>query len=1058
MAEVEGEEAKSLFSSAEIVASLDAAESVPDLLNALLASNSSRDLHDLEKRVLGLGTTLSLITQDTSTSLERTINEISRTVPRLGWDLQYLRDGADEVRNVLGNVQGKVTASHAGQEDDEDEKVLKRLEYLDTIKTRMESARDVLKEAESWSTLESQVHSYLSDPASISNDDGAKDAASYLGVQKAARRLHEARTSLQVFRKTPAEWNARNRLLTSLEDEAERRLTALLDDAMARDMKPEDSTAPANAAKDDLATLGLQLDDAARRLLPSGSSLSCTDDQAATGPPTISTIHALFHEISRPASFMSVYFRNRRRSLEEAWGSANLVEDGDSNSTDQRISTNAFLKQFYDEFLRILRIERAHLPALFAKESSTDHQEHRASVKSDPLELLVDFLHTTLVSLTPSLPQRLDRVVVYSGNQALLQLIPCWTATSEFAREVEGLLLELHRAESQRLGTAELKNDNSGTRSRRGSISSNSGRPPSIVFTSSPSTILDQSPLAAAAPASGGLRSRSGSVTSSIDPGSTNTRKHSRRYSRAGPSGLLGVDALATSVHASGSAVQPQRQQTDDLTQVLPADWDVPIYDPFVPFISDYGAIERRLILDIYASDPIFTTPADSETPSVREMAKLLRERASGVQQMAKQIKARAETFTGSWAVVEAIENTSVLFSLVSRDSQKDIETVMNRVIQTGSSDRKATTGKGVIDISLRDELDDLDGYVGDGGAGEGDIWAGFADGLHLLAGVRELARILEATTKKQTDWIRSLSAHDRVAEAARLTRGGRKVLVQSTLNSMARTTLLDTQNIAPHDRQAKDAIDQLTLVTQRLLISLLLNTPYDILRKYPSLPIWSQQEKQQRRAPGMPNLQVPTFSRSPTDEITRVTETVLGVLRILEVCAGEDDSIMSWQIGKLEGVQEEMLLEVMQSQEASGGDALGVGTQESMNAKALFPTTHHSLSSIETPQPVAIPQELVLQAWITSLTMTLLGHVTRDILPAFPRPLSSTGVSQLSADLGYLSNAMRALDVESPDMERWRRALDCASESDLAEAARDMGEEARNIVKQVQEMRGWTL
>lgn len=1056
MAEVETEEAKSLFSSTEIVASLDAAESVPDLLNALLASNSSRDLHDLEKRVLGLGTTLSLITQDTSTSLERSINEISRTVPRLGWDLQYLRDGADEVRNVLGNVQGKVNASDAGQEVDEDEKVLNRLEYLDTIKTRMESARDVLKEAESWSTLEHQVHSYLSEPASISNGDGATDAVSYLGVQKAVRRLQEARTSLQVFRKTPAEWNARNRLLTSLEDEAERRLTVLLDDAMVRDGKPEDSVAPASAAKDDLATLGLQLDDAARRLLPSGSA-SRTESQNATGPPTILAIHALFHELSRPASFMSVYFRNRRRSLEEAWASVNLIEDGDSDTTEQRIRTSEFLKQFYDEFLRILRIERAHLPVLFAKESSLGHQEHRASVKSDPLGLLVDFLHTTLVSLTPSLPQRLDQVVAYSGNQALLQLIPCWTATSEFAREVEALLFELHQAEGQRLGTAEHKNDTNGTRSRRGSISSNAGRPSSIVFASSPSAILDHSPLATAAPSSGGLRSRSGSVTSSIDTGSTHARKHSRRYSRAGPSGLLGVDALATSVHASGSGAQPQRQQTDDITQVLPPDWDVPIYDPFVPFISDCGAIERRLILDIYARDPIFTTPADAETPSVREMARLLRERASRVQQMAKQIKARAETFTGSWAVVEAIENTSVLFSLVSRDSQKDVEAVMKRATQTGSSDRKATAGKGVIDVSLRDELDDLDGYVGDGGAGEGDIWAGFADGLHLLAGVRELARILEATTKEQTDWVRSLSAHDRVPEAARLTRGGRKVLVQSTLNSMARTILLDTQNIAPHDRQAKDAIDQLTSVTQRLLISLLLKTPYDILGKYPSLPIWSQQEKQQRRAPGMPNLQVPTFSRSPTDEITRVTETVLGVLRILEVCAGEDDSIMSWQIGKLEGVQEEMLLEIMQSQEASGGDALGVGIQESMNAKALFPTTHHSLSTTGTPHPMAIPQELVLQAWITSLTMTLLGHVTRDILPAFSRPLSSTGVSQLSADLGYLSNAMRALDVESPDMERWRRALDCASESDLVEAARGMGEEARDIVKQVQEMRGWT-
>ncbi|GHJ86056.1 hypothetical protein NliqN6_2458 [Naganishia liquefaciens] len=1051
MADVEGEAVKSLFSSAEIVASLDATESVPELLNALLAGDSTSDLHDLEKRVLGLGTTLSLITQDTSTSLERTINEISRTVPRLGWDLQYLRDGADEVRNVLGNVQGKVIASHEGQEDDEDERVLKRLEYLDTIKTRMELARDVLKEAESWSTLEPQVHSYLSDPAAISNGDGTVDAASYLGVQKAVRRLHEARTSLQVFRKTPAEWNARNRLLTSLEDEAERRLTTLLNDAMARDGKPEELATPGSAAKDDLATLGLQLDDAARRLLGKGSA-SRTESQDAVGSPTISAIHALFHEISRPASFTSAYFRNRRRSIEEAWTSVKLIEDSNSNTAEAGIRTAAFLKQFYDDFLRILRAERINLPMLFTQELSTDNQENRSSVKSDPVELLVDFLHTTLTSLTPSLPQRLDQVIAYAGNQALLQLIPCWTASVEFAREVEGSLLELHRAERERLGTTDQRNDANGTRSRRGSISSNSGRPPSIVFASSPSAVLNQSPLAASAPSTAELRSRSGSVTSSIEPGNTNTRKHQRRYSRAGPSGLLGVDALAAGVHATASGMPPQKQQTDGLAQGLPVDWDIPIYDPFVPFISDYGAIERRLILDIYASDSIFKAPADSDSLTVREMARLLRDRAGRAQQMATQIKARAEMFTGSWAVIEAIENTSVLFSLVSRDSQKDIEVVMNRTAQAGSTGREGNAGKGVIDKSLRDELDDLDGYVGDGGAGEGDVWAAFADGLNLLSGVREIARSLAATTKEETDWIKVLSAHDRVADAAKLTRGGRKVLIQSTLNSMARTTLLDSQNIAPHTRQAQDAIDQLTAVTQRLLIFLLLKTPYDILRGYPTLPVWSQQEKQQRRPPGMPNLQVPTFSRSPTDEITRVTETVLGVLRILEVCAGEDDGIMSWQIGKLEGVQEEMLLEAMQSQEAAGTDALGIVTQT-----AMFPTTHHSLTTADAPQPVAIPQELVLQAWITSLTMTLLGHVTRDVLPAFSRPLSNTGVSQLSADLGYLSNAMRALDVESPDMERFRRALNCTSESDLAEAARDMGEEARDIVKQVQELRGWT-
>lgn len=1055
MAEVVKEGTKSAFSSADIIPVLDDADSVPALLNALLAGDSGKDLHDLEKRVLGLGTTLSLITQDTSTSLERTIAEISRTVPRLGWDLQYLRDGADEVRNVLGSVQGKVSSPRDRHEEDDDEKVLKRLEYLDTIKTRMESARDVLKEAESWSTLESQVHSYLSNPESLSITDGTPDMASYLGIQKAARRLQDARTSLQVFRKTPAEWNARNRLLTSLEDEAESRLTVLLEDIMSREGKSEQRAASAHTGKDDLASLGVQLDDAARRLLPlaSPSSSSTADDLLRV--PTISAIHTLFHHISRPSTFINVYFRNRRRSLEESWSNAHLVEESDLNAppSGEGIKTSTFLNQFYTEFLKILRAERTNLPALFASVPMTSEQERKTPEKSNPLELLVDFLHTTLASLTPSLPQRLDHVVSYSGNQALLQLIPCWTATCDFARDVEALLAELYRGEKDKMAATESKNDVNGTRSRRGSISSISGRPPSVVFSSSPSAILDQSPLANAYSSAGGTRSRSGSIASAID--SSSIKRHQRRYSRAGPSGLLGVDALAGNVSATG--MYPQRQQMDELTQGLPSDWDIPIYNPFAPFISDYAALERRLLLESYGSDPIFKTSTDLDALTTSGMAKILRDRAEKAHQIAKQIKARAETFTASWAVVEAIENTSNVFAIIAKDSERDIAMTL-RQSTMGGNRIDGSNNKGIVDVSLRDELDDLAGFEGDEGTGEGDVWAGFAGGLEVLAAVRELARILDATSKEATSWIKHMVLQEQSTDATGLTRGGRKMLVQSTLNSMARTTLLDSQDIAPHIRPAKDAIEQLTEATQGQLISLLLTTPYEILRSYSSLAVWSQQDKQPRRGPGMPNLQVPTFSRSPTDEMTRVTETVLGVLRVLEVCAGEEDSIMSWEVGKLDGVQEEMLLEALERREDTGANNSDEAAHESLDAKTLFPTTtHHALSLADSPQPTPIPTELVLQAWITSLTLTLLGHVTRDVLPSFSRPLSTTGVAQLSADLAYLSNAMRALDVESADMERWRRALECTNESELRAAMQDMGEGGLPVVKTVQRLRGWT-
>ncbi|KAJ9107488.1 hypothetical protein QFC21_000942 [Naganishia friedmannii] len=1060
MAELEDEGIISAFSSAAIISSLDETDSIPVLLNQLLSTSTAQDLHDLEKHVLELGTTLSLITQDTSTSLERTISEISRTVPRLGWDLQYLRDGADEVRNVLGNVQGKVMDSQGNAEEKEDEQVLRRLEYLDTIKTRMESARDVLKEAESWSTLESQVHSYLS-----SVSDNSDVTSAYIGIQKAARRLQDARTSLQVFRKTPAEWNARNRLLTSLEDEAERRLTTLLEDTMNREGEFKED-GQQTKTENDLASLGLRLDDAARNLLPRPTTMafSRSSSHAVDLPriPTISAVHALFRQISRPSTFVSVYFRNRRRALEELWSDANLLEESyrrdgeDSNA----ITTSAFLKQFFGEFLTRIRAERSILPILSAEVTPAATEEStKESARPDPVDLLVSFLHTTLASLSPSVPQRLDRVATYSGDKALLQLISCWTVTTDFARDVESLLVELCRTEKEKSAVLENKGD-TGTRSRRASISSTTGRPPPIHLVSSPSSILEQSPLANPYPQTGGSRSRSGSVSSVVDPSSTSTasKRHSRRYSRAGPSGLLGVDALSVGSQVSSSGMYPQRQQTDDQDLGLPSDWDIPLYDPFVPFFSDYAALEYRLLVDTYESDPVSRFSRDDNAQTAGRLAKLLRDRAQTVYRMATEAKVRAETFTGSWALFETVTDVSKIVARVAQESERDVKTLFESGNITGSSDTSNQGNqKDNFDPSLRDELDDLAGFEGDGGSREGDVWAGFAGGLEVLAGVRELKRTLDKIKREMSAWISDLNRHEGLASTSNLTRGGRKILLQSTLNSMARTTLLESKDLSPHVRPASDAIDRITRTTQRQLIALLLTTPYEILKTYPASAVWSQQDKQQRRAPGMPNLQVPTFSRSPTDEITRVTETVLGVLRVLEVCVTEEDGIMGWELGKLEGVQEEMLAEALRMRDEEGSGSLEDMTGGSLNAKALFPTTHHSLSSPQTPLEKPIPTELVLHAWITSLTLTLLNHVTRNVLPSLSPPLTSTGSAQLSADLGYLSNAMRALDVETADMERWRRAADCTNVSELTAAMQDLGDEGQPIAKIVQRLKGWT-
>jgi conserved oligomeric Golgi complex subunit 7 len=71
----------------------------------------------------------------------------------------------------------------------------------------MELARDVLREAESWSTLESEVSSLLSEQS----------------YEKAAEKLSEANKSIVVFQNTPC--GARRTLMISLQNQLEASLS-----------------------------------------------------------------------------------------------------------------------------------------------------------------------------------------------------------------------------------------------------------------------------------------------------------------------------------------------------------------------------------------------------------------------------------------------------------------------------------------------------------------------------------------------------------------------------------------------------------------------------------------------------------------------------------------------------------------------------------------------------------------------------------------------------------------------------------------------------------------
>ena len=191
---------------------LTTTEDVSSLLNDLLAPYA--DLSSLDKALGSLSTRLSLLSSDTSSAVEESIHDISRAVPRLTYDLQFMRESATTLQTSLSIVQNQVARQRPqSTEVDETHVSLDRLTHLDKLKTRMEAARGILQEAESWSSLEGEITEYI----------GKEE------WEKAGLRLAEASKSMVVFQSSPGEYESRKTLLVSLQNELEIRLVKALE-------------------------------------------------------------------------------------------------------------------------------------------------------------------------------------------------------------------------------------------------------------------------------------------------------------------------------------------------------------------------------------------------------------------------------------------------------------------------------------------------------------------------------------------------------------------------------------------------------------------------------------------------------------------------------------------------------------------------------------------------------------------------------------------------------------------------------------------------------------
>ena len=195
----------------ELLQQLDATDSVIDWLNGALddavASPSeerqARDTQPLEKKLQQLSSFVSYATSEAQHETDAAMRRLRSTVPQLKFDLKLLRESTtalqSQARELKDAQQPALPASEAPAQTP-----LEHLSRLAQLKDRMSAARDVLRDAESWSTLEADVAAYLGEEK----------------ITEASLRLAEALSSLSVFERTD-EYEQRRKLMQELTQKLE---------------------------------------------------------------------------------------------------------------------------------------------------------------------------------------------------------------------------------------------------------------------------------------------------------------------------------------------------------------------------------------------------------------------------------------------------------------------------------------------------------------------------------------------------------------------------------------------------------------------------------------------------------------------------------------------------------------------------------------------------------------------------------------------------------------------------------------------------------------------
>ncbi|GAA5839060.1 hypothetical protein JCM9279_002580 [Rhodotorula babjevae] len=1029
-----------------------------DWLNDLLAttlpgSGADAPLADVESTLTRSLYSLDLSVTDTSSLVDRLISDISLSVPRLAFDLQLMRENALLLRFTLDGIRkrggGFGAESEVGQ-------VLERMKVLDLVKQRMEAARDVLREAESWSTLESEVTGLVGEGQ----------------FQKAAERLAEAARSMVVFQNT-TEYEARRALMLSLQNTLETSLSSGLVKAISeRDVK------------------------------------ACKQ------------LWNIFSMVQREQEYRSYYFGNRRTSLVEAWTHAKLVDSVEvapvllpsSSSSSQAVSQqsprkfSAQLAQFYSDLQTLLAEERTYVPAIFPDPAHTLSSFIETTLEGlspsvpQRLTAIADFYGPlVLPELIASFKATEEFAVQVERTFAKLEPAPSLPAAAPAA------------ASPLSPGAQPPTSPRHGHSPSTGSVSNG---------VASPATPAAKRRMSKRRSMSKRLSSRSISFAASGGGGGGGGpgADFLSDQSGGGEDDEGGLGAHSAQVRAWETALfEPfldwQVEYAELERRYLGAEVERALSNP-----SEW--VSGLLGLDSGGRGGGGGGGSGSSgrggSGSDKVGAKVLLDKVQRVFALLEDAVGRNLALThgyGAKGLIDVMNDVLVAFfderkgDLVRASREKGSLAARRRAQAAAAlaGGGGAAGASGSIDDEHEMALEGLEFSTDD--------WSTFQFGLRLLDTCRAMADRLTAFEARVKSRMTVLAHAVREARldpagytAPGTTRGAILLLRQSTLNSADLADLLDplekpASSEVPHHAagslshaappapapspfllpKARGAAIDFTRTTQLFLHETILAPLVAHLAEYASLPCWATSEAQRPGGKGAFDLAIPTFSLSPTETISRVGEGLFNLPRLFEVYAQDD--ALAFSIETLPFVDVESLRALQQPsaptagaaagaappmlrQHSSGhrvsasGDGMGVLGSPSLGRARGASSGSVSLSGPPLPSAASaapappLSAEIVIATWLSSLTLSVLSHLTASVLPSLAR-LSKHGAAQLVSDLDYISNVARALDVESPEeLEAWRDAA-ALDERQLRGETEGADKVERGVLERVARIRG---